>query len=159
MPQIYLSLGSNMGQRHENIIKAKKYLKKESIRINLESSLYEAEPWGLKDQPWFLNQCIKAESNLNPEQLLETIKKIETLLKRKHTQKYGPRTIDIDILYYGDVIIKNGNLQIPHPQINNRNFVLIPLNEIAPDFIDPIEKITIKELTQKCSDTCKLQKL
>ena len=153
---IYLSLGSNLGDRYEHIQDAKQGLKASKIEIIKESQIYETEPWGEKDQPQFLNQCIEVETKLEPELIMAIIDLIELTLNKEKTTKYGPRTIDIDILYYQNQRLESDNLMIPHPEIKNRKFVLTPLAEIAPDFIDPLDKVTIKQLESDTTDNCKV---
>ncbi len=144
--KIFLSLGSNLGDKKANLSKCRENLQKEGIKIHKTSSLYLTPPWGKTDQPEFLNQVIEAETTLSPRELLSLIKKIEKEMGRKSRGKWGPRIIDIDILFYGDKIIEEENLVIPHPLITERAFVLVPLHEIAPEFLHPLKKEKIKSL-------------
>jgi 2-amino-4-hydroxy-6-hydroxymethyldihydropteridine diphosphokinase len=133
----YLCLGSNLGDREENIRQALTLL---SPKVNLDevSSLYETEPVGYKEQPLFLNQVCRITTNLPPEELLHLAKDIETGMGRVPSgQINSPRPIDIDILFYDNKIMETQNLTIPHPRLQDRTFVLIPLNEIAPDLVHP----------------------
>lgn len=130
MTTIYLSLGSNLGNRENNLLQAVRFLKKE-IHIIKVSSFYETKPQDNTKQPYFLNCCIKGETNLKPLELLNFTENIEQLLGRKEKGNFLPRTLDIDILYYGMQNINLNNLTIPHPKICQRSFVLIPLLEIA----------------------------
>jgi 2-amino-4-hydroxy-6-hydroxymethyldihydropteridine diphosphokinase len=133
----YLCLGSNLGDREENIRQALTLL---SPKVNLDevSSLYETEPVGYKEQPLFLNQVCRITTNLPPEELLHLAKEIETGMGRVPSgQINSPRPIDIDILFYDNKIMETQNLTIPHPRLQDRTFVLIPLNEIAPDLVHP----------------------
>lgn len=157
MSQIYLCLSTNLGDRLQNLNNAIQALQNKEIQILQSSQIYETEPWGLTDQPWFLNQCIQISTTLNPYQLLNTINQIEADLGRIRHQKWAERTIDIDILYYQNQIIKTEKLTIPHPEIKNRQFVLQPLTEIAPNFIDPLDNKTLKELQSICKDTSKIK--
>jgi 2-amino-4-hydroxy-6-hydroxymethyldihydropteridine diphosphokinase len=157
MSQIYLCLSSNLGDRLQNLKQAIQSLQNNQIQVINSSNIYETEPWGLTEQPWFLNQCIQISTNLNPHQLLNIINQIESDLGRIRHQKWAERTIDIDILYYQDQIIQTEKLTIPHSEIKNRQFVLQPLAEIAPNFIDPLDNKTIKELQSNCSDTSKIK--
>ena len=127
------------------------------LTITKKSSLYETEPVGKKDQPWFFNMVIEGETNLSPEDLLRTCQAIEKKLGRVEGEKWGPRPIDIDILLYGDLVLNLPHLTIPHSRLHLRNFVLQPLSEIAPNIIHPISKKLIKELLKISLDTSKVQ--
>ena len=142
---IYLSLGSNIGNRRKNLELAVKELGKKNIKLIKLSSLYETEPIGPKQRK-FYNVAGKFTTNFKSQELLEVIKNIEKNLGRKKTYHWGPRIIDIDILFYGTQIIKKENLIIPHKEIPNREFVLVPLKEISPKFIHPVYKKTITTL-------------
>ncbi|MEW6102486.1 MAG: 2-amino-4-hydroxy-6-hydroxymethyldihydropteridine diphosphokinase [bacterium] len=143
----FLLLGSNIGDREENIKNALSLIGKiEETSIIRTSKIYETEPWGYKNQPFFLNSATKIETDLSPQNLLLELKNIEKIMGRKKTKRYGPRIIDIDILFYGDLIINEKDLIIPHKELTNRRFALICLKEIAGEFIHPIHKKTIKEL-------------
>ncbi len=145
----YLSLGSNLGDRLENIKAATKLIKGK-CRIAKISRIYETEPMYYKNQPWFYNSAVEIETDFSPERLLKFISEIENELGRRREIKYGPRAIDIDILFYGDMVISKGNLKIPHPLLHERPFVLLPLAEINPVLIHPVLKIQIKQLIQTC---------
>ena len=110
------------------------------------SKVYETPPWGYENQPAFLNMAVKCETNLEPESLLKRLKQLEVQLGREQSFRWGPRLIDIDILFYNDLILESESLTIPHPRLHERAFVLVPLADIAPDFIHPVLKKTIKEL-------------
>lgn len=116
------------------------------------SSMYESEPVGNKYQPWFLNCCAEIETTKTPEEVLGLCQEIENLFGRERLQKWAARTLDIDILFYGSLILDMPNLKIPHSEARKRRFVLMPLAEIAPDFVDPAEKKSIKELLRECAD-------
>ncbi len=133
---IYLSLGSNLGNRNANLKAAIEALPPE-VKILDQSAVYETEPWGYSDQPDFLNQVLKAETRLSPQQLLTHIKEIEVQIGREPGFRYGPRLVDIDILFYGTKILKEDNLEIPHASLKERAFVLVPLVELAPDIVYP----------------------
>lgn len=143
--EIFLALGSNIGDRLENIKNAIHYLE-EKITILKVSTIIETEPYGVLDQPKFLNCVLKGNTNLKPQELLSFVLGIEEKMGRKRTIKWGPRNIDIDILFYESLIIENENLKIPHPELHKRAFVLIPLCEIAPDFIHPVFNKTMMNL-------------
>lgn len=145
MIDVYIGLGSNLGQKEENIKKAIDLLKKECTIVKI-SSLYETEPVGYENQDWFLNAVVKLETRLEPIELLTFAQDIEKILGRKRIIKNGPRTIDIDILFYEDQVLHEETLILPHPRLHERGFVLVPLLEIEPDFLHPIFKKTIAEL-------------
>ena len=147
---IYIALGSNIGNKEQNITKAIALLKQqEEVKVTKVSSIYETKPVGYQNQPNFLNCTIEIQTNLSPEELLNLTKSIEIKLKRKKTIKNGPRTIDLDILFYKNLIINTKNLTIPHPRLHKRRFVLDPLNEIAPNHNHQILKKTIKKLKKE----------
>jgi len=141
----YLGLGTNLGNRKENLSKAIEAISLK-MSISKQSSLYETTAWGYTEQPDFLNQVIQVETNLSPLRLLNFLKKTEVELGRVENFRYGPRLIDIDILFYDDLVITTSRLQIPHPMLPERAFVLVPLNEIAPGYIHPVLKKTVAEL-------------
>ena len=142
---IYLSLGSNIGNRRKNLELAVKELENNNIKLIKLSSLYETKPVGPKQRN-FYNIAGNFITDFNPQDLLKVIKDIEKKLGRKKTYHWGPRIIDIDILFYGTQIIKSDNLIIPHKEIQNREFVLVPLKEISPEFVHPVYKKTITML-------------
>ena len=137
MTVAYLGLGSNIGNRDANISQALDKLQADDLRLLHVSSLYETEPMGFHDQPWFLNQVAEFETELEPMQLLRRIHGVEKALGRKREIVNGPRTIDIDILLFGDVVMKTADLAIPHPRYRERRFVLAPLLELNPALTDP----------------------
>ena len=146
MPTIaYLSLGSNVGDRDSQLRDAQARLGAEG-RIIGASSLYETEPVEFTDQPWFLNCAVALETSATPQRLIEAILGIEKEMGRQRLQNKGPRTIDIDILLFGDTILDSPKLTIPHPAMHHRRFVLEPLAEIAPEVLHPVLKKTIREL-------------
>jgi 2-amino-4-hydroxy-6-hydroxymethyldihydropteridine diphosphokinase len=144
---VYLSLGTNLGNRLENLKQALDRLKK-FCEEDSSSSVYETDPWGFEDQPFFYNQVVRIKTGLEPTQLLREIKKIEMEMGRVPTFQYGPRLIDIDILLYDKLMMNSTELKIPHPQIKSRAFVLSPLAEIAPDLIIPGEEVDVVTLNQ-----------
>lgn len=142
---IYLALGSNLGDRAANLLQAIHALSP-AVAVWQKSSVYLTPPWGYQDQPPYLNQVIAAHTDLKPLPLLQTLKAIETEMGRYKTFRYGPRLIDLDILFYGQRVIDIEGLQIPHPRLAERAFVLIPLHEIAPDLIHPVLQLSISDL-------------
>ena len=145
MVKVYLGLGSNLGNKSANLKKAISYLKK-YVKVTKISAFYKTEPVGYKNQDWFLNCVIEVETEIKPLYLLKLLKSIEKKLKRAKAIKYGPRTMDIDILFYGDNIMKTKKLAIPHPRMHKRLFVLEPLSTIKPDLVHPKIRKTIMEL-------------
>lgn len=143
---VFIAIGSNLLDRKKNIEEAISNLKKEGIEIVAISSIIETEPYGFTDQPKFLNCVVKAKTTKTPRELLKTLLSIELKLGRIREKRWGPRTIDLDILFYDDLIIDEEDLKIPHYDIQNRLFVLKPLSEIAGDFIHPVFKVSINEL-------------
>ena len=134
MVQAYLGLGSNIGDRKQQLLKAIDLIENiKGIKVTKQSSIYETAPIGYTDQPNFLNLCLEIETELSPQQLLKHCLDIEQQLHRVREIRWGPRTLDIDILLYSDNIIETDNLSIPHPRMQERAFVLIPLNDIASD--------------------------
>lgn len=153
MPRkIYLLLGSNLGDRKANIEQACRHIQNELSPTIIRSHLFETAAWGKTDQAAFLNQAVAVETDIEPLELLSLVKEIEKAVGRVDTEKWGPRVIDIDLLFYGDEIIQEPTLQIPHPYLPVRRFALLPLAEIAADIIHPVLKKTIKELLAECPD-------
>ncbi|MFH1054684.1 MAG: 2-amino-4-hydroxy-6-hydroxymethyldihydropteridine diphosphokinase [Candidatus Altiarchaeota archaeon] len=150
MAKVFLSLGSNLGVREKNIKEAVRLLGEKCKVMNV-SPLYETEPVGYKEQGMFLNCAAEVETELTPIELLWFIKVIEQKLKRKETVKNGPRTIDIDILFYDNLIFDEPELTLPHPRLHERQFVLQPLNVLCPAFTHPVLKKTVAELYRNIS--------
>ncbi len=149
----YLHLGSNVGDRLGNLLKAKFLINKKIGHIELLSEVYETEAWGNTDQAAFYNQAILVRTQMTPHETLDTIHEIENILGRKRSEHWGPRTIDIDILFFENEVINTQKLIVPHPRLHERNFVLVPLSDIAHDFIHPILNKSIGELRKLCADT------
>ena len=151
---LFLSLGSNLGNREENLNQAIQLIR-QNISTNLSiSNIYETEPWGNLNQAGFLNLILKIEnSSLLPHEVLEKIQKIENELGRVRVEKWGERCIDIDIIYYDDLIIDDARLVIPHPFVQERKFVLVPLADVAPDWVHPILQKTTLQMLQDCPDS------
>lgn len=150
---LFLSLGSNLGNREENLNQAIQLIR-QNISTNLSiSNIYETEPWGNLNQAGFLNLILKIEnSSFVPHEILEKIQKIENELGRVRVEKWGERCIDIDIIYYDDLIIDDARLVIPHPFVQERKFVLVPLADVAPDWVHPILQKTTLQMLQDCPD-------
>ncbi len=152
----FLALGSNQGDRECHLSLARQFLRP-FFQIVKESSIYETPPWGYLDQPAFLNQVIQGKTLLPPHALLDTLKKIEKRMGRIETFRYGPRVIDMDILLFGGRLVNSQRLQVPHPRMHERAFVLVPLNEIAPGIILPGIGQTAGDLL-KGLETAEIQK-
>ncbi|MGH9559169.1 MAG: 2-amino-4-hydroxy-6-hydroxymethyldihydropteridine diphosphokinase [Bryobacteraceae bacterium] len=151
MKTVYIGLGSNLGDRRENLKRAMESLAKDDLNVMRESSIYETEPRDIVDQPWFLNQVVEAETELMPRQLLARLEKIERGMGRKLGIAKGPRLIDLDILLYGDAVVSTADLEIPHPRMTERRFVLEPLAEIAPGLRHPRTRKTVREMLDEVS--------
>ncbi|HVN16616.1 MAG TPA: 2-amino-4-hydroxy-6-hydroxymethyldihydropteridine diphosphokinase [Anaerolineales bacterium] len=145
MSTVYLALGTNLGDRLANLRAAIDALSPD-VRVLAQSHIYQTPPWGYEDQPAFLNMAVKGETDLGPESLLKRLKQIEVELGREPTFRYGPRQIDLDILFYDDLILNQENLVIPHPRLQERAFVLVPLNDIAPELRHPVIGKTVREM-------------
>jgi 2-amino-4-hydroxy-6-hydroxymethyldihydropteridine diphosphokinase len=153
MPTIaYIGLGSNIGNRKENCLKALELLSS-SARVVTVSSFYSAEPVGYVDQADFINAVAEIETDLSPEQLLAACRTVEDSLGRRRSVRWGPRTIDLDILLYGDSVLETAELTIPHPLLATRGFVLIPLCEIAPHIMHPVLQKTAAQLLRELENT------
>jgi 2-amino-4-hydroxy-6-hydroxymethyldihydropteridine diphosphokinase len=150
---IYLSLGSNLGDRAANLERAISALPEAGVRVLRRSSLYETEPVDYLAQPWFLNCVVEAETSLMPRQLLHALQGIERGFGSAKPVARGPRIIDIDILFYGTSVIRTEEMEIPHPRLDKRRFVLVPLAELAPGLRHPVLGATITELTASAQDT------
>jgi 2-amino-4-hydroxy-6-hydroxymethyldihydropteridine diphosphokinase len=153
MHNYYLLLGSNLGDKHGHIDKALQWIEEAIGPIVNQSSRYLTDPWGEKEQEAFINMAVHVTSVKDPENVLSLIKDIEKKAGREETTHWGPRVLDIDILYCDDLILNYDHLKIPHPGIYDRNFVLIPMIEIAGEMTDPVKNLTLDELYEKCTDT------
>ncbi len=159
MNSVYLLIGGNLGNRIENFNVAKAFISSELGKIIKTSSIYETAAWGITDQPDFLNQVLLIESKLPAQKIMQLILSIENKLGRVRTQKNASRIIDIDILFYNNEIINEMGLTVPHPEIQNRKFALIPLIDIAPDFVHPILKLSLKHLLSISKDKLEVKQL
>ena len=156
--QVVLQLGSNMGDKRKHLRNALKFLKEMAI-VEQEGAIYSSSAWGLEDQASFLNQIVLIRWNSDPFELLDRLQGIENKLGRIRNMTWGPRTIDIDILFFGNKIIKTKQLQIPHPHLEERNFVLLPLSKLINHYIHPISGQSIEEILASCPDKLNVTKL
>lgn len=152
MKGIYLISGSNLGDKLTMLAAAKKLVSQKAGLVLRTSHIYKTAAWGIEDQPEFYNQVLEIDTKLNPVELLKTLLDIERQLGRQRKQKWQERIIDIDILYYNDIILNSMELSIPHPFIQSRRFVLEPMAEIAPTFIHPVSGLSQVELLKTCID-------
>ncbi len=159
MERVYLLLGSNLQNPKKQIVAAGKQIALRVGKIEKQSALYETAAWGLRDQPDFLNRVIICRTMLTAEETLETILAIEQEMGRKRGEKNSPRIIDIDILFYGKLIMNNGSLQIPHPRIAERRFVLTPLNELSPRMKHPLLNKTVSRMLKDCTDPLDVKRI
>jgi 2-amino-4-hydroxy-6-hydroxymethyldihydropteridine diphosphokinase len=158
MNKVYFLLGSNIGNSEQQLTQAITHIKKEVGKIIHASSIYQTAAWGKTDQPDFLNQVIIVGTSLTAEEILSIILAIEEKMGRVRAEKNAPRIIDIDILFFNKEIIHTKNLKVPHPEIQNRRFVLIPLSELSPNFIHPVFNKNIHQLLSECKDVLNVKK-
>jgi len=149
MAVVCIGIGSNLGDRERNCLDALGLMEQNGIAVLVRSATYETSPWGVTDQPDFINMAVEAGTDLSPLDLLRLLKKIEREMGRTNEAKWGPRIIDLDILLYDDLVLDSEELVIPHPLMLQRDFVLRPLAEIAPDRVHPVMKKTLKGLLQE----------
>ena len=159
MSTAHLLIGGNLGDRKENLLTAISLINEQCGTLTRSSSVYETEAWGKTDQPLFLNQALEISTSLNARQLMRKILKIEKEMGRVRKEKLGPRIIDIDILLFENEIHDLRFLKIPHPEMQNRRFVLVPLAEIDPTLQHPVFKKTIAELLEECPDNLEVKKI
>jgi 2-amino-4-hydroxy-6-hydroxymethyldihydropteridine diphosphokinase len=146
----YLGLGSNLGSRLSNIRFALAAIGQiPGVKMLRTSSIYETEPYGNSEQPPFLNAALEIETTLNPEDLLKALQRVEHHMGRTRKKKWEPRVIDLDILYFGNQVIGEPGLSVPHPDLHNRDFVLIPLNDLIPRFTDPLRQSTVQTMLKR----------
>lgn len=155
----YLVTGANIGQREEQLAYAARLIQERCGAVVDRSAFYETAPWGKADQPNFVNQALVVETPLGARDLMHEILYIENLMGRDRNEKYGPRNIDIDIIFFNHQVIKEPGLVVPHPQMAHRRFVLEPLNEVIPAYIHPIFYKTVTELLKACDDPLPVKKL
>jgi 2-amino-4-hydroxy-6-hydroxymethyldihydropteridine diphosphokinase len=155
----YLGLGSNLGRRREHLRRARELLAARGVRTIKASSVYRTEPVGVGRQPWFYNQVLKVESTLAPHALLVLVLEVEAVLGRVRSAPRRPRTIDIDILLAGRSVVRTKDLTVPHPRLERRNFVLVPLVEIAPAAVHPGYRMTIAGLLARSRDTSAVRRV
>lgn len=149
----YIALGTNMGDTYHHLVTACKQIEKHLGTIVLKSSVIQTPPWGdIKGQNDFLNAVVAVDTPLPPALLMEKMLEIEAQMGRIRNLKWGPRTIDLDLIYYADQVVQTPHLQVPHPYLQNRRFVLYSLNEIAPDFVHPLLQKTNRQLLETCED-------
>ena len=156
--RVFLSLGSNLGDREQNLRQALEELEKRRVEIVQISSIYETEPLEVLDQPDFLNLVVEIRTAVSPRALLDACLETEQLMGRKRTRSKGPRTIDIDLLFYDSLIIHERGLDVPHPRLDQRNFVLTPLAEIAPEFRHPTSGLTAAALLARSPDRSRVKR-
>ena len=157
MNSAYLLIGGNLGNRIGNLDTVRSFIQKNIGKIVSASSIYETAAWGITEQPDFLNQVIIMETEFSATQIMKKILAIENKMGRIRTQKNASRIIDIDILFFNDEVINEADLTIPHPEIQNRKFVLVPMYEIASDFLHPVLKVSIKDLLSTSKDKLKVK--
>jgi 2-amino-4-hydroxy-6-hydroxymethyldihydropteridine diphosphokinase len=157
---VFILLGSNLGDRQLLINQACKMIEERCGKIVAKSCLYESEPWGFKSEHWFLNQVVEIDTSLSPDELMQTLLAIEEELGRDRStpyEGYVSRPMDLDILYWGDgLIIENQHVIVPHPRLHQRRFTLLPLCDIAPDYVHPIKNKTNRQLLDECQDVGKV---
>jgi 2-amino-4-hydroxy-6-hydroxymethyldihydropteridine diphosphokinase len=153
MTRVYLALGSNIGDREKYLGAGLQGLAARGIDVIRCASVYSTEPREVLDQPWFLNTALEANTDLDPDALLRACLQVEEENLRTRDTNKGPRTLDIDIIFYGSEVIRKQGLTIPHPSFSERRFVLAPLAEIAPGFLDPLSGKSIRDLLEACADT------
>lgn len=159
MVEAYLGLGGNLGRVEAQFGRVREELPDHGVRVRGCSSIYRTEPWGGVDQPWFLNQVIRVQTSLSASELLEVCLRVEQLMGRQPGERWGPRTIDIDLLLYGDLVVWKEALQVPHPRMMERRFVLAPLVELAPDLRHPVLGLTAEELLAQLTDERRVERV
>jgi len=158
MTRVFFALGSNVGDKKANVEEAIRWLRK-SFEVRKVSPFYLTEPVGYTDQPWFVNCVVEAETELGPKKVLQMCQGIEKIMGRSKTIKDGPRTIDLDLLLYGDELIEEEGLTVPHQRMHERRFVLKPLTDIAPNLKHPVTGLAVKSMLSKIKGGPKVQRL
>jgi len=158
MINVYLLLGSNLGNRLTYLEEAARHINKEAGNIVKQSAVFETQSWGNTEVPDYLNQVLLLQTLLLPHELLRKLLQIELLLGRERLEKWGARTLDIDILFYGSDIINDADLVVPHPHLHNRRFTLVPLAELAPNLVHPVLNKTISLLKNELNDDLQVKK-
>jgi 2-amino-4-hydroxy-6-hydroxymethyldihydropteridine diphosphokinase len=159
MHKVFILLGSNLGRRKNFLNRAKQLIEAYAGPVKKQSAIYETAAWGKTDQKAFLNQILIVSTDLSPDVLMQTLLKIEKQLGRIRSKKFGPRTIDLDILFFDELVIKTPIVTIPHPAIQERRFVLVPLAELSPRKIHPVYKQTVTRLLKTCFDKLAVKQL
>jgi 2-amino-4-hydroxy-6-hydroxymethyldihydropteridine diphosphokinase len=159
MNKVFLLIGGNMGDRLQNLHQAIALIAATCGPVIQQSAVYETAAWGKTDQAAFLNQALLLTTLLTPQELITAILSVEEQMGRRRMERNGPRVIDIDIIFYNDRVMHEPHLTIPHPQLQNRRFVLVPLVEIAPAFVHPVFHKTVRELLSECKDDLAVNKL
>jgi 2-amino-4-hydroxy-6-hydroxymethyldihydropteridine diphosphokinase len=157
--RVYIALGSNVGDRATTLARAIERMNRAGVRVLRQSSLYQTQPVGGPPQAWFLNAVVEAETALMPLQLLHVLQRIERALGRRRSVASGPRTLDLDLLFYGNSVIRSRDLKVPHPRLAMRRFVLAPLAELAPELSHPVLNKSIAELLAERRDSSQVRKL
>lgn len=160
MHQVFLGIGGNLGNKHDNLTNVLLLIENELGAIRKKSSVYETPPWGFQAEENFWNMVVQIDTSLKPEDLLQKVKAIEEEFGRnRQTDNYTSREMDIDILFFNDLIVENERLKIPHPHIPERLFVLVPLVEIAPKLKHPLLQKTSRQLLESCGDKSEIKKI
>jgi 2-amino-4-hydroxy-6-hydroxymethyldihydropteridine diphosphokinase len=146
MNKVYIAFGSNIGDRGKTIDAALEIVEQRGMKLIRKSNIYETEPYGYTDQPPFINGAIEVETSLSCREVLKTLLSIESELGRVREFRWGPRNIDLDIIFFNDEVYNEDDLKVPHPDMQNRDFVLRPLNDIAPDFVHPVLRKKIRDI-------------